>query len=362
MDEKLSEEQNETAHTKWPAALLRWFTVHRRDLPWRQECPRDPYKVWVAEIMLQQTKVEAVRPYYESWMEHFPDLPALAAASEDDVLRQWQGLGYYARARNLHEAVKEVAAVYGGKVPDKKEQMLALKGVGEYTAGAVLSIAYGLPEAAVDGNVLRVFSRLYNIEGNILSAPVKKQIAELVRSQLPEGRAGAFNEALMDFGAMVCIPRNPRCSECPLSSYCLAKKAGREKELPVRLTKKQVPAEDITVVVVEQEEKWLIHRRPGQGLLASMWEFPNAGGAGREGRRAVRRVAADVGLEIFVNKAPIGKLKHVFSHKIWNMTIYEGQVVRGKLMEKEDWQWLPRREYTAVPWAGPHGKITAIAR
>ena len=197
----------------WSPVLLQWFDAYGRDLPWRRDVPRDPYKVWVSEIMLQQTKVEAVRPYYDSWMDRFPDIPTLAAASQDDVLRQWQGLGYYSRARNLHEAVREVAASYGGKVPKNKKDILALKGVGDYTAGAILSIAYGEAEAAVDGNVLRVFARLYNIDGNILSGPVKKEITALVQAQIPQGRAGAFNEALMDFGAMICIPKHPRCGE-----------------------------------------------------------------------------------------------------------------------------------------------------
>lgn len=342
--------------TIWSPILLQWFDSHGRDLPWRQDVPRDPYKVWVSEIMLQQTKVEAVRPYYESWMERFPDIPALAAASQDEVLRQWQGLGYYSRARNLHEAVREVEAVYGGKVPDKKEDILTLKGVGEYTAGAIMSIAYGKQEVAVDGNVLRVFARLYNIDGNVLSSRVKKTITALAQAQIPSDRAGAFNEALMDFGAMICIPKSPRCSECPLESLCMAKKAGREKELPVRIVKKKVPTEKIAIVVVADKGRWLIHRRPPQGLLASMWEFPN----GTSGPEGVQQTLAHVGISVTIEDQPIGTLRHVFSHKIWQMTIYEGHLTGGKLNEKEDWQWLSYGDVTSVPWAGPHGKITAM--
>lgn len=167
----------------WSSLLLDWFDAHGRDLPWRDESPRDPYKVWVSEIMLQQTKVETVRPYYDSWMERFPNIKSLAAASQDEVLRQWQGLGYYSRARNLHEAVQEVQAKYGGRVPDTKKEVRALKGVGDYTAGAILSLAYGKKEAAVDGNVLRIFARLYDIEENVLTTAVKKQVAALVEEQ-----------------------------------------------------------------------------------------------------------------------------------------------------------------------------------
>ncbi|WP_301859128.1 A/G-specific adenine glycosylase [uncultured Megasphaera sp.] len=352
--------EQKTGNTSWVSGLLEWFQTHRRDLPWRRDFPRDPYKVWVSEIMLQQTKVEAVKPYYDSWMDRFPTLESLAAASEDDVLRQWQGLGYYSRARNLHEAVQEVVASYGGHVPEQKKDVLALKGVGDYTAGAILSIAYGMPEAAVDGNVLRVFARLYNIDGNILSSAVKKQITACVEQCIPRDQAGVFNEALMDFGALVCIPKHPRCGECPLAASCLARKAGREQELPVRITKKKVPVEPVTVVMVEQNRKWLLHRRPPKGLLASMWEFPNAAGSGHEGIQAVQHLLANLGLDIAVDPLPVHTLKHVFSHKIWHMTVYIGHVTDGILTNKEDWQWLPCEDYASVPWAGPHGKLTAL--
>lgn len=345
---------------RWPAVLLQWFAAHRRDLPWRHDTPRDPYKVWVSEIMLQQTKVEAARPYYEHWLERFPTVQSLAAASQDEVLREWQGLGYYSRARNLHEAVQEVQAKYGGKVPDTKEDILKLKGVGEYTAGAILSIAYGQDEVAVDGNVLRVFARLYNIHDNVLAGPTKTKITALARENLLPHTGAAMCEALMDFGAMICIPKSPRCTECPLQDYCQAYAAGTTKELPVRLAKKKVPTEAVTVVVICKDGKWLIHRRPAKGMLASMWEFPNVLGSGKTGRHLVVELVQDVGLTITVKTAKIGTLKHVFSHKIWSMTIYEGKVMSGTLEKKEDWQWLPVSEYTSVPWAGPHGKITAM--
>ncbi len=346
--------------TIWAPILLKWYDAHRRDLPWRDKFPRDAYKVWVSEIMLQQTKVEAVKPYYDSWMTKFPTMQSLAAASQDDVLRQWQGLGYYSRARNLHEAVQEVVASYGGKVPDTKKEILSLKGIGEYTAGAILSMAYGEPEVAVDGNVLRIFARLYNISGNILSMPVKRQITALAQSQIPAAQAGPFNEALMDFGAMVCIPKSPRCNDCPLIAYCCAKKAGIEKELPLRITKKHIPTEQIAVCVLSHQGCWLVHRRPAKGLLASMWEFPNVIGSGAEGRNALQQLVASVGLQVAIDSASIGTLKHVFSHKIWKMTMYEGRLTDGILQTKEDWQWLPKQAYTSVPWAGPHGKITAM--
>ena len=189
--------------------------------------------------MLQQTKVETVRPYYDSWMERFPNIKSLAAASQDDVLRQWQGLGYYSRARNLHQAVQEVQAKYGGRVPDTKKEVRALKGVGDYTAGAILSLAYGKKEAAVDGNVLRIFARLYDIEENVLSTAVKKQVAALVEEQMPDDRPGAFNEALMDLGATICIPKHPRCEDCPLGDICLARLTARKVNCPCARSRKR---------------------------------------------------------------------------------------------------------------------------
>lgn len=342
----------------WSPVLLDWFSSHRRDLPWREN--HDPYRVWVSEIMLQQTKVEAVRPYFDSWMEKFPTVQALAEASQDEVLCQWQGLGYYSRARNLHEAVCEVQKKYGGVVPHTKQEVLQLKGVGDYTAGAILSIAYGQKVAAVDGNVLRVFARIYNISENILSPTVKKKITKLVEQQLPADCPGDFNEALMDFGASVCIPKHPRCAECPLTVICAAQAAGTTDIVPVRLTKKNIPTEEIMVAIVSCGTRFLIHRRPATGLLASMWEFPNIEGQGEAGRQDLCRYLADKGCKIQLSEQPLGKLRHVFSHKIWNMTAYEAELISGDIVEtKEAWQWLERSRYTEVPWAGPHGKLTA---
>ena len=219
-------------NSDWTPLLMQWYDKYKRTLPWRTESPRDPYKVWVSEIMLQQTRVEAVKSYYTNWMEHFPDIPTLAAAEEEDVVRQWQGLGYYSRARNLHTAVREVMEHYGGKVPETREEIRKLKGIGDYTAGAILSMAYGKRETAVDGNVLRVFARIYNIEDNILSAKVKTEITELVKTRQDTARPGDFNEALMDLGATVCIPGQPRCEVCPLLGCAWRKRQGRKMRFP----------------------------------------------------------------------------------------------------------------------------------
>lgn len=345
---------------KWPLLLLEWFSKNRRPLPWRSEGKRDPYAVWVSEVMSQQTKVETVKPYYESWMEQFPSVAELAAADEQDVLRQWQGLGYYSRAKNLLTAVREVQNKYGGVIPSEKAELLTLKGVGDYTAGAISSLAYNRPVAAVDGNVLRVLARLYKIEENILSTNVKKEVTRLVESQIPPGRAGDFNEALMEFGAVICIPKYPRCSDCPLADFCEAKAAGMEKVLPVRLASKKQTEEKYAVLVCRRNKSVLVRQRPDRGLLASMWEFPAVRGEEGRAEEKLKDLMASVGISVFIEPEIVMTIKHVFSHKKWHLSVYEGQYTGGNLTEKEKWQWLPVCEYTSLPWAGPHGKITAL--
>ena len=337
-----------------------WFDTHKRDLPWRTENPRDPYKVWVSEIMLQQTRVEAVKSYYTNWIEHFPDIPTLAAAEEEDVIRQWQGLGYYSRARNLHTAVREVMETYGGTVPETREEIRRLKGIGDYTAGAILSMAYGKRETAVDGNVLRVFARIYNIEENILSAKVKKEITALVRVRQDAARPGDFNEALMDLGATVCIPGQPRCDVCPLSTVCKAKAAGKEAEIPLRVTKKEVPVEPVTVFVVRGGELYLLHRRSSKGLLAGMWEFPNCVGEGRQGKEALSEKLAALGVWVEEVSGPVKQIRHMFSHKVWQMSVYKACVEEGVAAGTvllSGWRWVPVTELAEYNLAGPHNRI-----
>ncbi|MBR4909215.1 MAG: A/G-specific adenine glycosylase [Acidaminococcaceae bacterium] len=370
---------------------MAWYDTHKRDLPWRSEGRRDPYKVWVSEIMLQQTRVEAVKSYYTNWMEHFPDIPTLASAKEEDVMRQWQGLGYYSRARNLHTAVREVMETYGGKVPDTREGICKLKGIGEYTAGAILSMAYGKRETAVDGNVLRVFARIYKIEDNILSAKVKKEITALVEARQDALRPGDFNEALMDLGATVCIPGQPRCEVCPLADVCQSKREGKEMEIPLRITNKEVPVEPVTVFVVRTHgngstvsvlrklseptgvRQWpmagqdtadpsicyLLHRRPAKGLLAGMWEFPNCVGEAGSGKAALKGMLAEIGVEIKKVSRPVQQIKHVFSHKIWQMVVCEAVAEETDELPSE-WRWVTAEEIADYNLAGPHNKILGM--
>ena len=372
----------------WTPLLMQWYDKHKRELPWRTESPRDPYKVWVSEIMLQQTRVEAVKSYYIKWMEHFPDIPALAAAEEEDAVRQWQGLGYYSRARNLHTAAREIMETYGGRMPDTGEEIRKLKGIGEYTAGAILSMAYGRRETAVDGNVLRVFARIYNIEENILSTKVQKEITALAAARQDALRPGDFNEALMDLGATVCIPGQPRCEACPLADICQAKMAGKEREIPLRNAKKEVPVEPVTVFVVRYRAEtgdsvsaggtettvfYLLHRRPAIGLLAGMWEFPNCAGKGKRGIENMAALLAEQGIalkEKVSPRKPVKRIRHVFSHKIWQMTVYEAETDKGPETVlpacaageeqgslSSGWRWVTAEEIAEYNLAGPHNII-----
>lgn len=335
---------------EWPQLLLAWFDRNRRDLPWREGKPRNPYYVWVAEIMLQQTRTEAVKPYFESWKKLFPTIETLAAAEESEVLHAWQGLGYYSRARNIHKAAKEVAEKYGGIFPQDKEDVRGLPGIGDYTAGAILSMAYGQREAAVDGNVLRVYARLYGVEADILKTAGRKEITALVEKTLPV-RAGDFNEALMDLGSEVCVPKHPKCAVCPLCAECIALKEGKEEMLPVRTPKQKQKEYIASCAVCVQEGKALFHLRPPKGMLSSMWELP-----------MVLTESESAGVEelekLLGGKAEekVWEYTHIFTHRIWHMKAYLFQ--RAKVPDGE-YRWYSHKEYREIPLAGPHAKLAA---
>ena len=302
--------------------LLAWYDRGRRILPWREE--PTPYHVWVSEIMLQQTRVEAVKPYYDRFMKKLPDIAALAAAEEEVLLKLWEGLGYYNRVRNLNKAAVMIMEEYGGRMPDSYEELLKLPGIGSYTAGAIASIAYGKPVPAVDGNVLRVLSRLRLDERDIMQTNVKKQIEEELSYSMPRDRAGDFNQALMELGAMVCIPNGaPKCAECPWENLCLAHKEGREQEFPVKTKKKARTIEKKTILLIRDENKAALKKRPDKGLLAGMYEFPWI-----EGKLTEKEVLAylkEIGLSVLHIK-PLAESNHIFTHKEWHMTGYAVRV------------------------------------
>lgn len=335
----------------WPEKLLFWFDGHKRDLPWREDKPRNPYHVWISEIMLQQTRTEAVKPYFNSWMEKFPTIHDLAEAEESDVLHQWQGLGYYSRARNIHKAAREMEEKYDSSLPDRKEDILALPGIGGYTAGAILSMAYGQREGAIDGNVLRVYARLYQVEEDILKSRGRKEIEALVDETLPQ-RAGDFNEALMDLGAEICIPKNPRCSACPLAGECRAFRNGKEKELPFRTPKKPPKEEKAACGIWIEEGKVLLHKRPSKGMLASMWEFPMVlAETEEEARKGLEQLLHGKAVDFLWN------YKHIFTHRIWHMKAYP---VEGASVPEGEYRWFTPEEYREIPLAGPHARLAAF--
>ncbi|WP_029192340.1 A/G-specific adenine glycosylase [Paenibacillus harenae] len=273
----MTDQDTQKVKTFFSTELLAWYRLIKRDLPWRIN--RDPYRVWVSEIMLQQTRVDTVIPYYNSFMSKFPSVQALAEAPETEVLKSWEGLGYYSRARNLQAGAKEVVEKYGGIVPDDKASVAGLKGVGPYTTGAIMSIAFNRPEPAVDGNVMRVLSRYFCLEDDIAKPAARAGIEKLAASLIPEGAAGDFNQALMELGALVCTPKSPSCLPCPVMEHCAARLDGREHELPIK-TKAKPPRPELRAAVIiagtgEHAGKVLVRQRPDTGLLAQMWELPH---------------------------------------------------------------------------------------
>lgn len=326
--------------------LLKWYSERARVLPWREN--PTPYRVWVSEIMLQQTRVEAVKPYFERFVAELPDLQALAAAPEEQLLKLWEGLGYYSRVRNLQKAARIVQERFGGVLPCDAEELASLPGIGGYTAGAVASIAFGRPEPAVDGNVLRVVARLTASRMDVGEPAVRKRIAETLKKVYPEGRAGDFTQSLMELGAVVCLPNGaPLCTSCPLCGLCAGYRAGTAQQLPVKTKKTKRKIERKTVFILRCGAKTALDRRPDSGLLAGLWEFPNVVGA-----LSPRRAGAILkkwGIDV-VEMKPLPKAKHLFTHIEWQMTGYF--VVSAS--EAEGFVWSPREEIAeryAVPSA-----------
>jgi A/G-specific adenine glycosylase len=340
--------------------LLYWFERNMRDLPWRQD--KDPYRVWVSEIMLQQTRVDTVIPYFNRFMEKFPTINALADAPEDDVLKQWEGLGYYSRARNLQSAVKEVKENYGGIVPDDPQQISTLKGVGPYTAGAILSIAYGKREPAVDGNVMRVFSRIFAIEEDIQKQKTRKRFEDLVRELIPTGSSSYFNQGIMELGALICTPKSPKCTECPVEETCKAKELGIEQRLPVKEKKKKPRPLNMVAGVLVAGDRVLVRQREGEGLLAKLYEFPNLEWDKVPEETLSKHLFEYYGFEAVTSEA-YQSVKHIFSHLIWDIKVFKMKLVNIEkksvqeytLPEKSHWVKIEQLDQYAFPVS--HQKI-----
>ena len=326
--------------------LLQWYDEHKRILPWRENT--DPYRVWVSEIMLQQTRVTAVIPYYERWMRSLPTVNDLAGVQEEQLMKLWQGLGYYSRARNLQKAAQMVMEEYGGSFPDTYEELMKLPGVGEYTAGAVASIAFSQRVGAVDGNVLRIAARLGALRENILDPRVKKTVRAALDEAMPEKRSGDVNQALMDLGATVCLPNGkPKCEACPLAGLCEARRQGIEQALPVREKKKARRVEKMTVYLLMRGGTVALRKRGEEGLLAGLWEFPHVPGETVEADAA--KPLADWGLAAREWKKELAA-KHIFTHVEWHMSGYAVSVT-GEGPEEFLWADREMLQTLAVPAA-----------
>ena len=299
--------------------VVAWYRKHRRDLPWREH--PDAYRVWVSEIMLQQTRVEAVKPYYERFLEAFPDAAALAEAEEDKLLKMWEGLGYYNRVRNMQKAAQQVMTEHNGRFPQSYDEILKLSGIGHYTAGAISSFAYGIAKPAVDGNVLRVVSRLLASDADIMKASTRAQMERLIEEVIPIDAAADFNQGLIEIGAIVCVPNGePKCEICPVAHLCKAKAQNIQMELPVKTKAKARRIEKRTVLIFRDNETVAIRKRPVKGLLAGLYELPNVEG------HLKRKEVIEYGIEIGLTPIRVKKLasaKHIFSHVEWHMIGYE---------------------------------------
>jgi len=323
-------------------------------MPWRET--DDPYRVWIAEVMLQQTRVDTVRDYYPPFFEAFPTIEALAAADRDAVLKHWEGLGFYARARHLHEAAQHVVEVYDGTVPDTMKGIRDLKGVGPYTAAAVLSIAYDEPHAVLDGNVTRVLTRVFAVKADATTARAEGQLRRVANELLEPKRPGDFNQALMELGALVCTPRTPHCDRCPVNSVCQARATGREEDYPVTPESDPVPHHDIAVGLVFDGNQLLIQRRPDEGLLGGLWEFP--GGKQEEDESletACRReVKEELGVDVTIED-PFYTLSHAYSHFKITLHAFRCRIASGTPQAQEDqpfrWVGLDELDDYAFPRA-----------
>ena len=327
--------------------LLPWYDEHKRQLPWRAD--PTPYRVWISEIMLQQTRVEAVKPYFDRFLKELPDIAALAEVPEERLLKLWEGLGYYSRARNLKKAAREIMERFDGVMPGEVSGLLTLPGIGPYTAGAISSIAYGRPAPAVDGNVLRVMARFRADERDMTNQPVKRGVEEELAAVIPAERPGDFNQAMMELGATVCLPNGaPRCSECPLSEVCVAHGEGRELDYPKKAPKRKRTIEEKTVLIILDEKKAAFRKRPDSGLLAGMYELPAL--EGKKKQAEVLALLKEKGLKpVRIKKLPAAR--HIFTHKEWHMTGYAVRVDELEPCEGgwEDLIFADRKRLDSIP-------------
>ena len=330
--------------------LLAWYDCNARGLPWRAS--QDPYRVWVSEVMLQQTRVDSVIPYYLNWLKAFPDIQHLAAADERRVMQLWEGLGYYSRARNMLKTARLLMEQRAGRFPDSIDELKKLPGIGDYIAGALASIAFGRDEVALDGNGLRVMARLVAFNQPVNEVAGKNAIRELLQDMLPSGRAGDFNQAIMDLGATICLPRKPLCDQCPLKRHCLAFRNGSQDNFPLKIKKKPIPQYAVAAAVIRRDGRVLVDKRRADGLLGGLWEFP--GGKVEEGEdfqtALVREIMEELGVHIAV-RTRLGTYRHAYTHFKVIVTAFEAEILHGEpaALAADEIQWVKPVELDQYP-------------
>jgi A/G-specific adenine glycosylase len=342
------------------ARLLTWFAENGRDLPWRHT--RDPYRIWISEVMLQQTRVETVIPYYERWMEVFPTLGSLARADIEDVLRMWEGLGYYRRAHNLHRTALLLTREHAGEFPKTAAELKKLPGLGVYTAAALAALAFDQPEIALDGNLRRVIARIIDLELEVHSAAAGARMRSWAGENLPLAKAADFNQALMDLGATTCLPRSPRCQDCPLTPHCLSYARGTALERPVQKAARPIPSFQAAAGVIQRGGRVLIGRRPADKMLGGLWEFP--GGKREPGEDLPqclkRELREELEVEVEVG-AELGPFDHSYSHFHISVHAFQAEIIAGEpqALEHSELQWVEIRRLSEYPM----GKVDrAIAK
>ncbi len=340
------------------AALVQWYRVHHRLLPWRKT--RDAYRIWVSEVMLQQTQVKTVLAYYTRFLHAFPDIHSLADAPLQDVLKVWEGLGYYARARNLHQAARVVQKRYQGRVPDDRELFIALPGVGKYISAAVLSMAFDQPYPVVDGNVKRLAARLFTVDQAVNASGAYQVFEPYAGALLGQENPGMFNQAMMELGALLCLPRKPLCDECPLTRFCHALKTKQVAQFPKRLKKRAVPHYRVVIGIIFKKNRILITRRKERGLLGGLWEFP--GGKVDDGetpeQACVREVKEETGLAVTIDSF-LTQIRHAYTHfKITaDVFICVHTSGRVRLEKATDFKWVAMGRLDDFPFPGANRKI-----
>ncbi len=350
----------ELTNSEFTVKILSWYQDNKRAMPWRDE--KDPYKIWISEIMLQQTRVDQAWPYFENFMKLFPTVFDLAKADQQQVLKAWEGLGYYSRARNLHAASKMIVEDFDGKLPESYDEIIKLKGIGPYTAAAVTSIAFGKPNAVVDGNVIRVITRYYGIEDDIRSSRTTKQVQELVNELISVQKPADFNQAMMELGATVCSPSKPDCLNCPIQSGCVATKIAKTNTIPYKSKAKKKPHKVIGVGIIEREDgKLLIALRPENAMLGGLWEFP---GGKQEKKETIqqtveRELEEELGVEVHAYKEFM-TLKHTYSHFSITMHAYLCKLISGapKPKSSQEIRWVEKSELTEYPFPKANKVLT----